>query len=677
MRRTKLFLTLTALSLLQLGSCSKKNVNSVTSSISSSSSTPSVNPTEEEVVSNEDDFDVTYSTVDVVFINGLLNDSVTNLIIPDTIKGKKVTGLFSNGGYYDNLHFAHNLKLKSITIGANFEKNRITNKYFEGSTNIEKISVSSNNPYYFVKNNCLFYKDSDGSNVLTMTIKGFSIPEDVANIKIAKDAIAYLDIDKLYIPKNVISIDDQAIHSNYNLTDITSDNDIYKVVDGFLVKDDTLILSPSVEYPKLPSIISKIGQAAFAGTKIKEFTFYSNLSFASNSDSNIITFKNSDLEKVTFEDGFSCPESFDSAFSSCKNLKEIEVPSGITEIKAYAFASCINLESIKIPNSATKISGDAFINTPKLENVYFDSTNTNFKFENECILKGSELIALLSHKETYVFEPTIIISQTSINGLTGIKNLDFSNCNYNLPSYKIKNCKLKSVILPNGPYSLNQGTFQYCEIDEVIIPERFDKNFSGSYFSDSIVKKVTVKEGNQTYKVVDNALIKIATSELSFYPNIDSETEAKIPAEVLKIGAYCFAHNKNLKFIDIPSTVTEIGNGAFQYSNIENVIIPSSVNVLGNAIFAWSSHMKEITINNPNIQLTKDSLIPSLTASSYSVIHFNGTMVEFKKLFNNSLNTYKSNFISGNGKDTLREVEVNDSSVEGGKRIVKVEDIIW
>ena len=51
------------------------------------------------------------------------------------------------------------------------------------------------------------------------------------------------------------------------------------------------------------------------------------------------------------------------AFSSCKNLKSLKVPTTVTTIKEYAFAHCDSLINIDIPSSVVIIEQGAFGNT--------------------------------------------------------------------------------------------------------------------------------------------------------------------------------------------------------------------------------------------------------------------------------------------------------------------------
>lgn len=67
--------------------------------------------------------------------------------------------------------------------------------------------------------------------------------------------------------------------------------------------------------------------------------------------------------------------------------------------------------------------------------------------------------------------------------------------------------------------------------------------------------------------------------------------------KVSQIKAYAFAGNRNVKSIQIPETVTAIGEGAFQdCENLESVNLPSKLTMIKSYTFYKCKSLKEITI---------------------------------------------------------------------------------
>lgn len=72
----------------------------------------------------------------------------------------------------------------------------------------------------------------------------------------------------------------------------------------------------------------------------------------------------------------------------------------------------------------------------------------------------------------------------------------------------------------------------------------------------------------------------------------------EIPNRVKRIGDWSFSWCKNLKEIDIPDSVEEIGNSAFNCSDITRVKLPSNLKRINNGAFIYCEKLKEITIPN-------------------------------------------------------------------------------
>ena len=64
----------------------------------------------------------------------------------------------------------------------------------------------------------------------------------------------------------------------------------------------------------------------------------------------------------------------DNAFNGCTSLKNVIIPSNITEIGDFSFMGCDSLESIIIPNGVTTISRRAFDGCSVLDNINIPNT---------------------------------------------------------------------------------------------------------------------------------------------------------------------------------------------------------------------------------------------------------------------------------------------------------------
>ena len=228
-----------------------------------------------------------------------------------------------------------------------------------------------------------------------------------------------------------------------------------------------------------------------------------------------------------------------------RELKEVVIEEGVTEIGVDAFSVCTSLETVTLPESLQKIGEGAF--------EYCSSLN-----------------------EIRIPENVTVIGQRA-----------FHCCK-----------KLTSVTIPAGVTEIDDATFAYCEeLSTVVIPETVTKigkcAFQNCGFS-SINIPATVKETD--YRAfagchsMQKATISVETvGEQTFY-SCDALTEVVFTSEVKTIGGGAFHSCTALAEIKIPDNVTSIGDGIF-----------TGCRALKKAVFEGGT-VKKSTLGNPALQ---------------------------------------------------------------------------
>lgn len=165
-------------------------------------------------------------------------------------------------------------------------------------------------------------------------------------------------------------------------------------------------------------------------------------------------------------------------FMECEALKNISLPPSTTEISDYAFNGAVNLKSITIPNGVTTLKPYAFNTCSSLEEIYLPSTVSlqsfpAYLFQNCYSLRkvgGSVLATNYCFQNCYSLQDVTI--STTYN--TGISQYSFENCyslsEITLPStvssiqsYAFRNCHcLKSVTIPYNVSSIGSYAFREC-----------------------------------------------------------------------------------------------------------------------------------------------------------------------------------------------------------------------
>ena len=105
------------------------------------------------------------------------------------------------------------------------------------------------------------------------------------------------------------------------------------------------------------------------------------------------------------------------------------------------------------------------------------------------------------------------------------------------------------------------------------------------YYGNTEIKKV----------IIPSSVTTIGNSAFNGCVNL---TEITIPSSVTSIGKWAFEQCTNLTKITIPSSVTSIGERAFNgCSNLKEIVIPSSVTTFGNEVFRGCDNLTTIRVD--------------------------------------------------------------------------------
>ena len=266
----------------------------------------------------------------------------------------------------------------------------------------------------------------------------------------------------------------------------------------------------------------------------------------------------------------------DSAFSGCRSLGSIEIPSGVTSIGDSAFKSCSGLRSIEIPSGVTSIGYGAFSYCSGLRSIEIPSGVTSIGYGAFSYCSGLRSIEIPSGVTSIGYGAfSYCSSLTNIeipSGVTSIGGCAFSNCS-SLTSIKIPlgvtniaysafgNCiSLTSIEIPSGVTSIGYGAFEDCSgLTEVTFKGSIAAIFKGECFD----------------KIGKDAKAYVYYGSIGF-------TEDKYP----------FAEEKPLKLVIVKKSILnykpvlliqtgDIANNDVQYQTTGSVIsiLPSFINV--------------------------------------------------------------------------------------------------
>ena len=271
----------------------------------------------------------------------------------------------------------------------------------------------------------------------------------------------------------------------------------------------------------------------------------------------------SNLKTVNFEAGSTIVCAV--LFMGCDGIEEIELPDTITEIGDSAFKSCKNLNKVIIPESVTKIDGDAFAECSGLVDI-----------------KMHEGINTIGSRAFYKCDRLLdIVIPDSVEK---IEFEAFRGCD------KLENIKLSENLTIVG-----YGVFGDCKsISKIEIPKSLKKfdgtwgrgtNLSyGAFGGCSNLKTVNFEAGSTIVCAV-------------LFMGCDGIEEIELPDTITEIGDSAFKSCKNLNKVIIPESVTKIDGDAFaECSGLVDIKMHEGINTIGSRAFYKCDRLLDIVI---------------------------------------------------------------------------------
>ena len=301
----------------------------------------------------------------------------------------------------------------------------------------------------------------------------------------------------------------------------------------------------------------------------------------------------------------------DFAFSDCSSLETINLPSGITTIGNYAFWYCENLTSLTLPSGLISIGDRAFENCYSLTSLEFPSSLTTL---GELVFAGCyELSNLTLHSNL-----TDVKSNYLFGGASNYNNL--KDVRYIIDS------DLETYLQSNHPvfYEINCGIKYYLndqEITTLEIPTGVTSIGDGVFFKSNSLTNLALSSrvtsigisafsycGNLQdvrYYIYDDFATYIQNGHPAFYVgcgikyywNNQEISTLEIPSSVTKIGDYAFHRCSGLTTLNLPSNVTSIGYRAFsECSDLTSVDLPSSITNIGDYVFYYCENLSKVNL---------------------------------------------------------------------------------
>ncbi len=391
----------------------------------------------------------------------------------------------------------------------------------------------------------------------------------------------------------------------------------------------------------LPSKLESLGGGAFADTGLQTITIPETITTVSSDlfydcdRLTSVTFKGvikdigeqaffgcNLLESINFEKGFSGKIGGD-AFAYCENLKEIEIPEGVTYIYGSAFTGCKNLTVISLPESLISLGSRSFEGTslvsvtiPKnVTHIGDDPFNACYQLKDITVYAKAMdgLRGWLAGEEALEYIHIIGDAPLSEEGKIQSRNEDFviyydeGTSGWVSPSWK--DCLIRLWGKPDAPitgtcgknltWSLKDGTLTISGTGPMEHRDHILSAASWNYAS-KLISQVVIEEGIES----------IGNDAFYALPNL---TSVSIPGSVKSIGSYAFFKCTQLKEINIPEGVESIDVSAFEgCTALTKVTMADSVTNIRWSAFKGCNRLTSIRLSD-NLETLSPNLFGDCT----------------------------------------------------------------
>lgn len=278
----------------------------------------------------------------------------------------------------------------------------------------------------------------------------------------------------------------------------------------------------------------------------------------------------------------------------------IDIPTSVSEIGSSCFYNCRALKEVNLPYTINTINDKVFFNCFSLSKI--NLTTNLYSLGNESFYRCTSLSELnipssISSIDKYCFCGCSSLSKVTIpSTISKINSGCFSGCN-----------SLTHINLTNSITSLGKHAFSSCGFQEVILPDSIKELPKSCFAFCHHLKKVKLPSnltsiGNCCF-IICSDLLAISTSLEGLQNNI-----IDIPSTVTYLGNNSFFRCYSIQKVIINAPLKEIPECAFGNCNrLSSINIPKSVTSIGSLAFSQCSYLRNITIPSSVIKMAPNT----------------------------------------------------------------------
>lgn len=387
------------------------------------------------------------------------------------------------------------------------------------------------------------------------------------------------------------------------------------------------------------------------------------------------------LESITLSNSLTSINSF----GYCENLTYIDIPNSVTTIKENAFIVCTNLKTVKIGNSLHEINNNAFNSCTSLTSIVIPPSVNYIKdnvFHNCTNMSSVTLNNGIKTIGENAFENCVNLTSIKLpESLTSIAANAFINCTQ-LTIISTEYGDFKTDLYGNISIMYNNGNSMVFNVHGAIDNEIWytttdNKELNELQYGDLMVKQHEYTRGKGII-TFDSQLINIVRN---LFNGKGTLSTIQIPLTITDIGDHAFANCNSLNSIKLSNNVENspikiIGEYAFSNcKSLTHIILPQSINTIAEGAFDGCEMLNNIILPNNLITITKNSFRSCKSLTSITIPENVNTIGDnaFQECFNIKYIDFTQPTITSIGKyafsqcNLLTSVNLCDINTIGNK----------
>ena len=291
----------------------------------------------------------------------------------------------------------------------------------------------------------------------------------------------------------------------------------------------------------------------------------------------------------------------DNVFSNCPKLKSVTFSEYTERISGRSFEDCPSLTILSIDNNHTEwTSHNGIIYTKNQEKLKLFPQGINGHHDlNSNVVEIEEYAFFQSRlKSIYLPDKLERIGNNAFSEAKQLTTVVFPSSLREIGRMAFSHCEsMKTLLLPQSLERIEADAFYACySLPETIKIPASVTTIDGAFCGNCLtVKRFEVAGSNMFFSTRESALYDYQGEKLIDWPWGTIGDEIAIPDGTTIIGNDVF-YGAPVKEAILPTSLQKIEDEAFCYSSLEKVLIPEGVTELGLVAFGLCPNLREIEL---------------------------------------------------------------------------------